>query len=127
MVFVVKSALTSNNLRKAIRYTWGNVKVYNEVMFETVFVIGDTTDETMKKSIAKENYLHGDILQLHLNERQKYEWLTPEMSANLLLKSHLEPLKGGEVFSQFRFSTITNQIFHYTRFITLKRGTSLRG
>ena len=71
MVFVVKLALTSNNLRKAIRYTWGNVKVYNEVMFETVFVIGDTTDETMKKSIAKENYLHGDILQLDLNERQK--------------------------------------------------------
>ena len=73
MVFVVKSAISNFDRRQAIRQTWGNVKMYNGVMFETVFVVGKTTDHKLMEQIGEENIQHGDILQLELNDIPEYE------------------------------------------------------
>ena len=68
MVFVVKSAISNFNRRKAIRHTWGNVKVYNGIVFETVFILGDTSDKTLTLKVIYENQIHGDILQFNVND-----------------------------------------------------------
>ena len=73
MVFVVKSAISNFNRRKAIRQTWGNVKMYHRVMFETVFVVGKTTDHKLMEQIREENIQHGDILQFNLIDIPEYE------------------------------------------------------
>ena len=68
MVFVVKSAVSNTDRRDAIRATWGNVKVYKGIMFETVFVLGQTADDEIIKTITQEHRKHGDILQYNLKD-----------------------------------------------------------
>ena len=68
MIFVVKSALTNFHRRQAIRQTWGSVKVFKDILFQTVFVVGDTFENEPRKRIAEENRLHGDILQFNIKD-----------------------------------------------------------
>jgi len=72
MVFVVKSAISNFNRRNAIRHTWGNVKIYKNVIFQTVFVLGGTYDSNLMHQISQENHLHGDILQFNVNDTAGY-------------------------------------------------------
>ena len=68
MVFVVKSAASNSDRRDAIRSTWGNVEVFDSIMFETVFVLGDIANSKLKQRIKQENHNHGDILQYELKD-----------------------------------------------------------
>ena len=72
MVFVVKSTISNFSRRKAIRYTWGNVKMYGEIMLQTIFILGNTSDRAITEQIDLENHIHGDILQFDFPDTAKY-------------------------------------------------------
>ncbi|CAK8681145.1 unnamed protein product [Clavelina lepadiformis] len=71
MVFLVKSAIKNRNRRDAIRSTWGSVKIYDDVMFETVFILGSSNETSDLDDIEVESSLHGDILQYNLHDSAK--------------------------------------------------------
>jgi len=87
MVFVVKSAISYLNRRKAIRHTWGNVKIYRGIMFQAVFVLGNSSDHTLMKEIVLENHIHGDILQVDLPDSLEYVLIL--LFGNITLHSSL--------------------------------------
>ena len=75
MVFVIKSAVTNQDRRNVIRSTWGGVKVFDDVMFEIIFVLGTSTDAEITKKVKAESQLYGDILQCDLKDYARYDCL----------------------------------------------------
>ena len=71
MVFVVKSAIGNRLRRDAIRQTWGSVKFLDIVSFETIFVVGNTSDINTMNKVADESNKYGDILQFNAEDIPK--------------------------------------------------------
>ena len=76
MVFVVKSAIKNSDRRNAIRNTWGGVKLYRDVMFEIVFILGNSSDAQAMAKIETENQKYGDILQYNKKDTAEYVMIT---------------------------------------------------
>ena len=64
MVFVIKSAVGNFERRRAIRRTWGRVRVFDEAMFEYIFLVGKPP-RNEAAAVEDENIAYGDILQMN--------------------------------------------------------------
>ena len=82
MVFVVKSTASNSDRRDAIRSTWGNVEVFDGIMFETVFALGDSANSTLQQKIVQENHNYGDILQYDLKDGP--QWVFADNKSSII-------------------------------------------
>ena len=63
ILFVIKSAVTNLERRMAIRQTWGFERRFPNAPIRTVFLLGVSQEDGVKKSINDEDSKFNDIVQ----------------------------------------------------------------
>ena len=71
MIALVKSWVINQDIRNAIRETWGNVKSVQGVEIHVVFLLANAATTSWKTRIEDENNKYGDILQIDSAEKLK--------------------------------------------------------
>ncbi len=64
LMILVTSAPGHFGLRKAVRYTWGNIA--DRLDTGMAFIVGLSTNDSMNKLVEEENSMYGDIIQVYL-------------------------------------------------------------
>ena len=59
----VPSSVDNFNTRRVLRNTWANPIFYDNQKFRVVFMVGQSTNETVNEMVKQEMKIHGDIVQ----------------------------------------------------------------
>ncbi|XP_046358134.2 beta-1,3-galactosyltransferase 5-like [Haliotis rufescens] len=72
--------------RQLVRKTWGSVKTVRGLSFRTVFMLGETSNQTLQKVLETESLLRGDIVQGNFADTYKNLTYKHIMSLGWILK-----------------------------------------
>ncbi|XP_076813954.1 beta-1,3-galactosyltransferase 1-like [Clavelina lepadiformis] len=72
IVFLVKSAQKNSDRRDSIRSTWGSIKIFDDVIFQVVFILGKSADNAENMRLKIEASKYGDILLCDVEDSSKF-------------------------------------------------------